>query len=93
MWGHWIVRHHDIDSLYCSAQLRRPGNCPEGVYLSPTDGLDRLEGVIFVRGGYYQGGVYRFTITFPPAFPVRAPIVIFAKGCLIHPLVDVSSGS
>jgi ubiquitin-protein ligase len=68
--------------------LRQPGNCPEGVYVSPSKSLDEWEGVIFVRKGYYQGGVFRFKIQFPVSYPLRAPLITFAKGSLIHPLID-----
>lgn len=26
-------------------------------------------GVIFVRAGYYEGGIFRFTLTLPEKFP------------------------
>lgn len=68
--------------------LRQPGNCPEGVYVSPSKSLDVWDGVIFVRKGYYQGGVFRFKIQFTASYPLRAPLVTFSKGSLIHPLID-----
>lgn len=68
--------------------LRQPGNCPEGVYVSPSESLDVWEGVIFVRKGYYQGGVFQFKIQFPASYPLRAPTVTYFKGSLIHPLID-----
>lgn len=68
--------------------LRQPGNCPEGVYVTPSKTLDEWDGVIFVRKGYYQGGVFRFKIHFSASFPLRAPLITFSKGSLIHPLID-----
>lgn len=40
--------------------------------------------------GYYAGGVFRFTLVFPPNYPGSAPQVYFPP-TLLHPLVDVSS--
>lgn len=68
--------------------LRQVGNCPEGVYITPTTNLEEWQGVIFVRKGYYKGGIFRFRINFPSSYPLRAPSIIFAKGSLIHPLID-----
>jgi hypothetical protein len=73
-----------------SAQLLQPGNCPDGVYVSLSEQLERWNGVIFVRRGYYQGSVLRFEIEFPVEYPQRAPIVRFDKASIVHPLVDVS---
>ena len=75
---------------YSSAQLLQPGNCPQGVYVAPSEQLDRWSGVIFVRKGYYQGSILPFELVFPPAYPDRAPVVHFEKGSIVHPLVDVS---
>lgn len=89
--GKAAVSHAASDPcIYRSAHLRCPGNCPEGIYVSPLQSAESWNGVIFVRKGYYQGGVFRFEISFPASFPNRAPTVTFAKGSLIHPLVDVS---
>ncbi len=38
-------------------------NAPSGVLVTPSfDDLRRWHGVIFVRKGFYQGGVFKFTI-------------------------------
>lgn len=75
-----------------SALVCQPGNCPDGIYVSPSPSVeDEWSAVIFLHKGPYAGSVLRFRFVFPAAFPARAPSVYFAKGSLIHPLVDVSN--
>ena len=80
----------DPDPVHPSTQLIQPGNCPEGIYISALDDLDKWHGVIFVRRGYYQGCILGFSITFTADYPHRAPQIHFDKGSIVHLLVDVS---
>lgn len=73
------------------AQLAVPGNCPEGIYMSMAESSDRLSGVIFIRKGYYQGSILHFDVSYPVNDINMAPAVHFAKGSVVHPLIDVSA--
>lgn len=43
---------------------------PAGIYITPTlENRSRWEGVIFVRKGPFTGGIFKFIIHFPNAFP------------------------
>lgn len=48
-------------------------------------------GVIFVQNGPFSGGIFRFDIVFPPAYPSATPQVFFPP-TLLHPLVDPDTG-
>ncbi|KAK0549258.1 hypothetical protein OC846_004154 [Tilletia horrida] len=64
----------------------------EGVYLEPdTLNHSTWHGVVFVREGIFQGGIFRFDIVFPPSFPKLAPQVFFPP-TLLHPLLDPTTG-
>ncbi|KAE8255311.1 hypothetical protein A4X13_0g3085 [Tilletia indica] len=66
--------------------------CPEGVYIEPdTSNRGTWHGVIFVRSGIFEGGIFRFDIVFPPTFPRLAPQVYFPP-TLLHPLLDPATG-
>ncbi|GAK62212.1 UBC-like protein [Moesziomyces antarcticus] len=80
----------DISFQY--AQLCLPSNCPKGVYVQLDDDDTHLwHGVIFVQNGPFSGGIFRFDIVFPPAYPSATPQVFFPP-TLLHPLVDPDTG-
>lgn len=80
----------DISFQY--SQLCLPSNCPSGIYISLDDDDTHLwHGVIFVSQGPFNGGIFRFDIVFPPAYPSSIPQVFFPP-TLLHPLVDPDSG-
>jgi len=64
-----------------------------GVYVMPSARTPLVWfGVIFVRQGLYQGGVFRFCIIIPHSYPNgECPQVIFDQPPY-HPLVDEKSG-
>ncbi|KAI5845844.1 ubiquitin-conjugating enzyme/RWD-like protein [Morchella snyderi] len=63
---------------------------PAGVYMSLTSPDPTLwAGVIFARKGPYHGGIFKFTITFPPTYPTTPPTILFHTP-LYHPLVSPS---
>ncbi|KAH8151443.1 uncharacterized protein LAJ45_04648 [Morchella importuna] len=63
---------------------------PAGVYMSLTPSDPTLwSGVIFTRKGPYHGGIFKFTITFPPTYPTTPPTIIFTTP-LYHPLISPS---
>ncbi|RMZ86786.1 hypothetical protein DV736_g5988, partial [Chaetothyriales sp. CBS 134916] len=59
---------------------------PEGIYLSlsPSD-PSRWTGVFFVRSGPYESSILRFEISFPSAYPLQPPLIIFSSD-VFHPL-------
>ncbi|KAH0605759.1 uncharacterized protein H6S33_004216 [Morchella sextelata] len=60
---------------------------PSGVYMSLSLPDPTLwSGVIFTRKGPYHGGIFKFTITFPPTYPTTPPTIIFQTP-LYHPLI------
>ncbi|XP_057325027.1 protein crossbronx homolog isoform X1 [Microplitis mediator] len=65
----------------------------KGIYVIPSAQNPFLWfGVLFVRQGIYQGGVFRFTITLPDIFPDGdCPKVIF-KTKVFHPLIHNETG-
>ncbi|CAH0404790.1 unnamed protein product [Chilo suppressalis] len=65
----------------------------QGIYVIPSYENSFLWfGVIFVRAGYYEGGIFRFTITIPDKFPDEEVPVLTFNPSLYHPAVDANSG-
>lgn len=80
----------DISLQY--AQLCLPSNCPTGIYVQLDDDDTHLwHAVIFVQDGPFSGGIFRFDIVFPSAYPSAMPQVFFPP-TLLHPLVDPDTG-
>ncbi|XP_012057211.1 PREDICTED: AKT-interacting protein-like [Atta cephalotes] len=72
--------------MLCSQDLK-------GIYVIPS-ALNALLwfGVQFIRQGIYKGGIFRFTITLPPNFPLGdCPKVVFETQ-IFHPLINLESG-
>ncbi|KAK1924212.1 ubiquitin-conjugating enzyme/RWD-like protein [Papiliotrema laurentii] len=70
------------------ASLRAAGNCPTGMYLTPSpDTLLKWHGVFFVHRGPYAGSILRFSLVFPSSFPQSGPTVRFDSD-VFHPMVD-----
>ncbi|XP_045511407.1 protein crossbronx homolog isoform X1 [Colias croceus] len=65
----------------------------EGIYVIPSyENSFEWFGVIFVRTGIYNGGVFRFTLTLPEKFPEdKVPTLAFTSQ-LYHPAVDANTG-
>jgi len=64
-----------------------------GIYVVPA-ACTALQwfGVLFVRQGYYQGGVFRFILYIPDDYPDGdCPRVIF-EPAVFHPLIDMETG-
>ena len=61
--------------------------CPSGVYvaLTPADAT-QWHAVLFVRNGVYAPAILRFRITFPNAYPVSPPVIVFETD-IFHPLL------
>lgn len=80
----------DISFQY--AQLCLPSNCPSGIYVQLDDDDTHLwHSVIFVQGGSFSGGIFRFDIVFPSTYPFAIPQVFFPP-TLLHPLVNPDTG-
>ncbi|CAG0879655.1 unnamed protein product, partial [Darwinula stevensoni] len=64
-----------------------------GIYVIPSEKNRYLWcGIIFVRQGYYQGGIFRFVISIPESFPnCDTPKIIFHPS-VFHPQVNASTG-
>uniref|UniRef100_A0A2A4JQ69 UBC core domain-containing protein n=1 Tax=Heliothis virescens TaxID=7102 RepID=A0A2A4JQ69_HELVI len=65
----------------------------QGIYVIPSYENSFLWfGVIFVRAGLYEEGVFRFTITLPDKFPdEEVPVVTFTSN-IYHPAIDAQTG-
>ncbi|KAL4706042.1 hypothetical protein ACJJTC_014264 [Scirpophaga incertulas] len=65
----------------------------EGIYVIPSfENSFIWFGVIFVRTGLYENGVFRFTLSLPQKFPDgEVPILTFTPS-VYHPAVDPSTG-
>ncbi|KAH0955063.1 hypothetical protein HN011_005505 [Eciton burchellii] len=86
-----FLQEYNILSEYkmlCSQE----GNL-KGIYVIPSALNSFLWfGVQFIRQGIYKGGVFRFTITLPPNFPLGdCPKVIFETR-VFHPLINPENG-
>ncbi|CBZ52613.1 ubiquitin-conjugating enzyme domain-containing protein [Neospora caninum Liverpool] len=63
-------------------------NSPEGVYCIPSfDNLRVWDGVILLRHGVYQGGIFKFKIQVTAGYPADPPSIVFVSR-VFHPLVD-----
>ncbi|XP_069677826.1 AKT-interacting protein isoform X2 [Periplaneta americana] len=64
-----------------------------GIYVIPSAQNSLLWfGVLFVRQGVYQGGIFRFCIHIPEAFPDGGcPRVVF-QSKTFHPMINPSTG-
>lgn len=66
-----------------------------GIYVIPSYESSFLWfGVVCVRSGsYYEGGVFRFTLTLPEKFPNEEVPVITFDPPIYHPAVDSNTGA
>ncbi|KAM7295773.1 hypothetical protein ISCGN_021027 [Ixodes scapularis] len=64
-----------------------------GVYVMPSASSAFMWfGVLFIRQGLYQGGVFRFTLHIPDSYPEGdCPDLVFEPP-IFHPLVDIGTG-
>jgi ubiquitin-protein ligase len=70
-------------------------HAPSGVVVLPSlDDLRSFHGAIFVKRGLYRDGVFRFTMTLPPAYNDvdTHPRIVFTPP-IYHPLVDPAMGT
>eukprot|EP00741_Cyanophora_paradoxa_P006749 tig00001038_g6527.t1 len=62
-------------------------HCSGGVYVLPSnDSILRWDGVLFIRDGPYRGGIFRFVINIPEAYPDVRPHARFTTK-VFHPRV------
>ena len=70
------------------AGLTNEGHCPHGVYIVPSPNDPNLwHGVLFIHKGLYTGGIFKFTIMFPPHYPSVPPKLRFTSE-VYHPLIS-----
>ncbi|GIX82394.1 AKT-interacting protein homolog A [Caerostris extrusa] len=64
-----------------------------GVYVIPSAGSPlKWFGVIFIRSGLYQGGVFRFTLYVPDNYPdCECPILVFDPP-IFNPVINIETG-
>ena len=66
---------------------------PSGMVVVPSfETLLIWHGVLFVKEGWFKGGVFKFHIDIPVDYPASAPRVTFDSQ-VFHPLVDRGSGA
>ncbi|XP_075992253.1 ubiquitin E2 variant domain-containing protein pendolino [Anticarsia gemmatalis] len=64
----------------------------QGIYVIPSyDNSFLWYGVIFVRSNYYEGGMFRFTLTLPDKFPDEGVPILTFTSHLYHPAVDAKT--
>eukprot|EP00096_Caligus_rogercresseyi_P012520 TRINITY_DN5273_c0_g1_i1.p1 TRINITY_DN5273_c0_g1~~TRINITY_DN5273_c0_g1_i1.p1 ORF type:complete len:319 (-),score=60.68 TRINITY_DN5273_c0_g1_i1:326-1282(-) len=75
-------------SLLAEYNLLQKQKLP-GVYIIPS-AISPLKwyGIIFVRSGLYQGGIFRFQIIIPDNYPDGDTPRLFFEHRLYHPLID-----
>ena len=65
---------------------------PSGVYTIPSiQDIYKWYGLVFIRGGEYQGAVFKFRLEIPNDYPSSAPSVYFISH-VFHPLVAPETG-
>ena len=65
----------------------------DGVYVMPSlKSLNVWHGILFVRGGPYQGGIFRFIIFLQDGSAGSRPLLIFTTP-VFHPQVHPTSGT
>ncbi|CAK0809534.1 unnamed protein product, partial [Prorocentrum cordatum] len=65
---------------------------PPGMYVLPSfDSVYSWHGTMFVRQGFYRGGVFKFKLEIPENYPDRAPDLFFTSE-VFHPIVEPSTG-
>lgn len=65
---------------------------PSGVYTIPTiQDIYKWYGLVFIRGGEYQGAIFKFCLDIPTDYPSSCPKVYFLSH-VFHPLVCPDSG-
>ncbi|KAF4574632.1 hypothetical protein EYR36_005980 [Pleurotus pulmonarius] len=70
------------------AALRNEAHAPLGMYVTPSEeNLMVWNAVFFVHQGYYEGSIFKFTLTFPPNYPQSPPAIKFVNPPY-HPLID-----
>lgn len=65
-----------------------------GIYVLPSfHSIWDWHGVICVRSGLYQYGVFKFQVRVPAKYPMEEPRVSFSPQCIpFHPFVDPKTG-
>ncbi|KAL7633749.1 UNVERIFIED_CONTAM: hypothetical protein RMT77_015703 [Armadillidium vulgare] len=64
-----------------------------GVYVIPSANSPMVWfGVIFIRQGLYQGGIFRFALHIPENYPDGDVPSVFFETPVFHPLVDPETG-
>ena len=53
--------------------------------------LKGWNGVLFVRTGFYESGIFKFNILFPLKYPLQGVKVQFVNK-IFHPLINYSNG-
>lgn len=72
----------------CSFRTKLCTDPVPNVYVSPSLlDITTWNGVIFPQSGYFQGGIFRFTIRFDGDRPTKIPKITF-ETAIYHPLVD-----
>lgn len=65
---------------------------PPGMYVMPSlDSALTWHGTIFVRQGFYRGGVFKFRLTLPEDYPELPPELFFVSD-VFHPMVEPKTG-
>lgn len=85
-------------NLYLINEYKKLSECsPFGFFLLPEEkSLNSFHGVIFLRSGIYQGGIFRFFLYYPDdiegSSSTSFPLVYFLPS-ICHPLIDKESGA
>ena len=65
---------------------------PSGVYTLPSiQDIYKWYGLVFIRGGEYQGAVFKFRLEIPNDYPYSSPNLFFISH-VFHPLVCPETG-
>jgi len=65
----------------------------DGIYVIPSvASLQVWFGVVFVRDGPYQNGIFHFTVYFKDDYPESIPVIRF-RNRIFHPQVEIRKGT
>ncbi|KNC83882.1 hypothetical protein SARC_03872 [Sphaeroforma arctica JP610] len=68
-------------------------NSPPGMYVIPSTETTQIwHGVLFVREGSYEGGIFKFDVYIPDNFPTEEVPTIQFTSDVFHPAVDAKTG-
>ena len=74
-----------------SKSLQKEELHSQGILVIPTSNVLVWSCVVFVKGGYYGKGKFKFSIQFPKTYPL-GNIKVYSATKIYHPLINIETG-